>query len=295
MEEIGFIGLGKMGVPIAHNLLKAGYALRVYNRSPEKARELVALGARQVYTPGETATPGGVVLSIVADDAALNGVVTAQDAQLARKLAPAGVHVSLSTVAPQTSANISRIHQQHGSTLVAAPVFGRPPAAAAAELVVCMAGPAAARQRVQSILRALGPHIFEYGDDPQVANVVKLTGNFLITAAIEALGEGLALAAKHGIDPVELARMFTQTMFACSVYRNYATIISERQYTPPGFALVLGLKDLNLILQTGAAARAPLPLASLLRDRYLAALAKGRDDLDWSAIALNAAEDAGLK
>jgi 3-hydroxyisobutyrate dehydrogenase-like beta-hydroxyacid dehydrogenase len=292
-ERIGFIGLGNMGQPMARNLLKAGFELRVYNRNAAKAKPLVELGAQQVFRPSEVVEPGGIVITMVANDSALESVVLGNEGFLER-LGPNGIHLSMSTVSPATAHKLADFHAKHGSIYLAAPVFGRPEAAAARKLWICLSGPQAGKERVQPVLNALGQGIFDFGEDPGAANVVKLAGNFLIAAAMEGMAEALTLAEKNGIDRSKVIDMLGQTIFACPIYQNYGKTIAEKRYTPPGFYLSLGLKDVGLVLQTADSAKVPMPFASLLHDRFLASVAKGRGDMDWSALALDVSEDAGL-
>jgi len=292
-ETLGFIGLGNMGEPIAANLLQAGYMLRVYNRTASKAAALAAKGATVVQRTPEVAAPGGIVLTMLADDQALEGVCLPAGSFVER-LGPGGVHVSMSTIAPASARRLAEHHAKHQVEYVAAPVFGRPDAAAAKRLWICTSGAATARKRVMPILTAIGQGTFEFGDDPGAANVVKLCGNFLIASAIEALAESFTLAEKNGVNKKDVAELFGKTLFACPVYQGYGKQISEEKFQPAGFRLVLGLKDVLLILQTATSSSAPMPLASLLRDRLLTGMAKGRADMDWTAVALGVAEDAGL-
>jgi 3-hydroxyisobutyrate dehydrogenase-like beta-hydroxyacid dehydrogenase len=293
-DRIGFIGLGSMGQPMAGNLLDAGYELHAYNRTASKAEPLVARGAKQAAHPGDVAEPGGIVITMVANDHALEEIVLGE-AGILERLAPGGIHVSMSTVAPATAARLAERHAQSGSTYLAAPVFGRPEAAAARQLWVCVSGPPAAKERVQPILGALGQGTFDFGEESGAANVVKLAGNFLIVSAMEAMAEALTLAEKNGISRSAVIDMLGQTLFAAPVYRNYGRAIAEKRHTPAGFQLSLGLKDVNLVLQTAAEASMPMPVASLLHDRLLASVAKGRGAMDWSALSLGVLEDAGLE
>ncbi len=290
-ETLGFIGLGNMGEPIAANLLRAGYALQVYNRTASKAAALVAKGARLVSSPAETAMRGGIVLTMLADDQALEEVCL-QQPSFVERLGQGGLHVSLSTIAPSTARRLAAYHKERGVEYLAAPVFGRPDAAAAAKLFSLAAGLAAAKKRAQPVLAAISQATFDFGEEVGAANVVKLCGNFLVAATIEGLAEMLTLAEKNGVDKRAVAEMIGKFS---PMHYGYAKQIAEQKFEPVGFRLVLGLKDVNLILQTAAASTTPLPLASLLHDRWLSAVAKGRGDLDWSAIALGVAEDAGLK
>ena len=293
-HEAGFVGLGAMGLPIAINLAAAGTKLRVYNRTAAKAAPLLDQGAAQAPSPGAAASPGGIVFSILSDDHAVRSVVEGADG-LAARLAPGGIHVSMSTIAPATARELSRYHQDRGSIYLASPVFGRPDNAARRQLVICLSGPDEAKARVRPLHEAIGRAIYDFGPAPDAANVAKLAGNFLIGAAVEAMGEAFTLVEKSGVDRLKVAQMLTQTLFASPVYQNYGAMVAEKRHHPAGFQLALGLKDFELVLKTAGEVRTPMPLASLVRDRLLAALAKGRDDLDWSGLALGVLDDAGIK
>ncbi len=282
-----------MGSPIAANLIRAGFGVRVFNRTQEKAASLVALGASSAVRCDQVGEPGGVVLSMVSDDAALESLCT-ESPSFIEKLGPNGVHISVSTVSPATVRRLAEHHAKFGVALVSAPVFGRPDAAAAARLWICLAGPALAKTRVLPILKAISQGHFDFGEDPGAANVIKLCGNFLIASAIESLAEATVLAEKNGVPGAQLADMMGKTLFACPVYQNYSKQIAEKRFEPAGFRLALGLKDINLVLQTAASVSMPMPVASLLRDRWIESVAKGREKMDWSAIALAVAEDAGI-
>jgi 3-hydroxyisobutyrate dehydrogenase-like beta-hydroxyacid dehydrogenase len=290
-ESVGFIGLGNLGRPMALNLLAAGFPLRVYNRSPEKTKELAEKGATVVRTPPEVATAGGIVISVVTDDRALQPIA---DEALLHALGPGGIHLSMSTVLPATAEKLAATHAKHGVTYIGAPVFGRPEAAAAKKLWICTSGPAAAKSRVRPILDAMGQGVFDFGEAPGAANVVKLAGNFLLTAAIEAMGEAAALAEKNGVDRAALLNMLTSTLFNCPIYNNYSQRIIAADFDKVGFSARLALKDMRLALDTATASDTPMPILSLLRDRYLAAIANNQGHLDASALALRPAADAGL-
>ena len=292
-DLIGFIGLGNMGRAMADNLLQSGYRLHVYNRTPEKAASLLVQGAKLMSHPSATVEPGGIVLTMLADDQAVESIVLGKEGILER-LGPDGIHISMSTVSPATARRLAKLHDKYRTAYLAAPVFGRPEAAAARKLWICLSGPRAAKDRVRPILSALGQGIFDFGEEPGAANVVKLTGNFLLASAIEALAEAMTLAEKNGIDRMKLAAMLGQTLFACPAYQIYGNAIAQEHYRPAGFTVSLGLKDINLVLQTAAAATVPMPLASLLHDRFLAMVAQGRADLDWASVASDVAANAGL-
>jgi 3-hydroxyisobutyrate dehydrogenase-like beta-hydroxyacid dehydrogenase len=283
-----------MGAAIAANLLKAGYGLRVYNRTAAKAKPVVEKGAILAPKPADVAQPGGIVLTMLADDRALEDLCLASGS-FVECLGSGGIHVSVSTVAPATAERLAEHHAKYGVTYLASPVFGRPEAAAAAKLWVCVSGAARGKQRVQPILAAISQGIFDFGEEIASANVVKLCGNFLIASAIESLAESLTLAEKNGVDKMAVADMLGKSILACPVYQGYSRQIAEERFEPPGFRLALGLKDITLALQAATAKSMPMPVGSLLRDRWLASVAKGRENLDWTAIALSVAEDAGLK
>ena len=293
-ETIGFIGMGAMGTAMVKNLLRSGYGVRAYNRTRAKAEALVAHGAVVCETAADASEGVSVVLSMLADDPALEQATLGDDGILST-LAPGGIHISLSTISPALATRLAAQHDLHDSQYVAAPVFGRPEAAEAAKLTIAIAGDPAAKERIRPILEVLGQAIYDYGDEVKSANVAKLCGNFLIVAAIEALAESYTLAEKNGVDRNAVHEMLTQTLFASPIYQNYGKRIADETYKPVGFALPLGLKDVRLVSELGDISRTPLPLASLVRDRMIASLAKGHDDLDWTGFALEVSESAGIK
>jgi 3-hydroxyisobutyrate dehydrogenase-like beta-hydroxyacid dehydrogenase len=293
-ETLGFIGLGNMGEAIAANLIQAGYALKVYNRTASKAEPLVAKGATEVKNPADVASPGGIVLTMVADDRAIEEIADAQGSFVER-LGAGGIHVSFSTISPATASCLSINHARHKVAYVAAPVFGRPDAAAARKLWVCTSGPAAAKQRIRPVLEAISQGIFDFGEEPAAANIVKVCGNFMIASAIEALAEALTLAEKNGLARRDVAEFFGKTVFSCGLYQNYGKTIAEQKFEPAGFRLRLGMKDVDLAVQTAAASSMPMPFASLLHDRFVTSVARGRGNWDWTGIAVNSSEDAGLQ
>lgn len=290
-EAIGFIGLGNMGEPIAENLRRAGYDLRVYNRTRAKAAHLVEKGAAPATKPADVAQPGGIAFTMLADDRALEEVCLSEPS-FVEVLGKGGIHVSLSTISPATARRLAEHHQRYGVSYVASPVFGRPEAAASAKLWVCVAGPALAKKTVDPMLKAIGQGTFDFGEDPGTANVVKLCGNFLVASTVATLAEMLVLAEKNGVSRKAMAEMIGKFS---PLHHSYASIMAEGRFDPPGFRLALGMKDINLILETARASITPLPLGSVLHDRWLASIAKGRESLDWSAVILDVAEEAGLK
>ncbi len=290
--EAALIGLGKMGTGIAKNLLRAGHRVTVYNRTREKAEALRADGATVAGSVSE-ACRSEVVFTMVADDAALEGFVFGEGGILA-SLARGAVHVSLSTISVALSDRLAAAHTKAGQGYLAAPVFGRPEAAEAGRLAVVVAGPASFVQKCKPLFEAMGPKLMVAGERPSMANVVKLSGNFLIGSVLESLAEALAFARKSGVDAGALMEFLTSTLFNAPVYKTYGDLIVQGKFEPAGFALPLGLKDVRLVLQAAEAANVPMPIASVVRDRFITAMARGNQDKDWSVIGRVAAEDAGL-
>ncbi len=290
--EAGLIGLGRMGTGIAKSLLRSGHRLTVFNRTRERAELLRADGANVARSVAE-ACQSGVVLTMISDDAALEALVFGEDA-IRASLRAGGLHVSLSTISVALSDRLAAEHTKAGQQFVAAPVFGRPEAAESAKLSVVAAGPSASVQRCKPLFESMGPKLLVVGERPSMANVVKLSGNFLIATVLESLAEALTFARKSGVDPGVLLDFLTTTMFTAPVYKSYGELIVQGKHEPAGFALPLGLKDLRLVLQAAESAGVPMPIASVLRDRFITALARGNQDKDWSVIGRVAAEDAGL-
>lgn len=290
--EVGFIGLGNMGAGIASSLLRAGHQVMVYNRTRERAEALRKDGA-SIATSVAEACRGEAVLTMLADDAALESVVFGEGGIL-RSLPRDHFHISLSTIGVKLSDKLNAEHARAGQQFVAAPVFGRPEAAQAAKLIVVCAGDKKAIEHCKPLLEAIGQTLVVIGECPSQANVVKLTGNFLIASMLESLSEAFAFARKSGIDAAAILDFFTSTIFNVPVYKTYGALIVEGKYEQVGFALPLGLKDIRLVLQAAEAQNVPMPIASVLRDRFLTALGRGHEDKDWSVIGRVAAEDAGL-
>jgi 3-hydroxyisobutyrate dehydrogenase-like beta-hydroxyacid dehydrogenase len=290
--DIGFIGLGNMGRGMALNLLKAGHRLTVYNRSAAKAEALVQQGAIAASTAGE-ASRGEVVFTMLADDRAVEEVTFGDDGIIA-SLRPGATHVSSSTISVALSERLAAAHADAGQRYVSAPVFGRPEAAAAAKLFVVSAAPPDVLEPLLGLFDAIGQRTFVVSEQPSTANLVKLSGNFLIASVIESLGEAMALIGKAGIDQRSYLDLLTSTLFNVPLYKIYGGLIVDRKFEPAGFAAPLGLKDIRLTLAAAEELQVAMPVASLLRDRFLALLARGGEALDWSAISTLAAADAGL-
>jgi len=291
--RIGFVGLGSMGAGMARNLVKGGHALTVWNRTRSRAAELESLGAKVAATPGEAATGADVVITMLADDRALEDVSFGAG-KILESLPAGGVHVSASTISVALSRRLGTAHREKHQHYVSAPVFGRPEAAAAAKLFIVAAGPAAQIERCQPAFEAMGQKTFIAGEDASAANLIKVIGNFLITTVIEGLSESFALVKKAGVDPHLLLEILTGSVFPAPIYKNYGGIIAGEKFEPAGFKLPLGLKDNRLLLAAAEENSVPMPMASLLRDRFLAALAQGWSESDWSAIARISAKEAGV-
>ncbi|MFN6549388.1 NAD(P)-dependent oxidoreductase [Mycolicibacterium septicum] len=289
--KIGFIGLGNMGAAMAANLLKAGHEVTAYNRSPGKVAALSAQGARPAASVAD-ACQGDVVVTMLANDDAVQAVTFGDDGVLA-SLPEGAIHVSSSTVSTALAERLTEAHATAGQGFVAAPVFGRPEAAAAAKLFVVAAGAPATVDKVSPIFDAIGQRTFVLGEDPRAANLVKISGNFLIASVIESLGEAMALVSKAGVDKQQYLELLTSTLFDAPVYRTYGGLLAREEFTPAGFAATLGLKDVKLALSAGEQLQVPLPVASLLRDRFLTLLATGGAELDWSAVGALSAWEAG--
>ena len=291
--KTGFVGLGSMGSGIARNLIHAGHTLTVYNRTRSRAEEFQGLGARIAETPADAAAGAEAVITMLADDRAVEEVVFTPGSVLDALPADA-VHLSMSTISVALSRRLAAAHRERQQHYLAAPVFGRPDAAVAAKLFIVAAGPAKQLERVRPLFDAIGQKTFLVGEEAPAANLIKLSGNFLITTVIEGLAEAFALARKHGVAPETVLEVLTGSLFAAPIYRNYGSMIAADKFEPAGFKLPLGFKDNRLLLAAAEENAVPMPMASLVHDRFVAALAQGLGDADWSAIARVAYRNAGL-
>jgi 3-hydroxyisobutyrate dehydrogenase-like beta-hydroxyacid dehydrogenase len=291
--RVGFIGLGTMGSAMARNLIKGGHALAVYNRTRIRAEELRTLGATVAGTPAEAAAGAEALITMVADDRAVEEVIFGRGNVL-EALPAYAVHISMSTISVALSRRLAAAHRERKHHYVSAPVFGRPDAAAAARLIIVAAGPAEPIERCQSLFNAMGQKTYVFGEDASAAHLVKVSGNFLITTVIESLAEAIALVRKSGVDPGKFLEVLTESLFPSPVYRRYGEMIAADNFEPVGFTMRLGMKDNRLVLAAAEEASVPMPMASLVRDRMLAATAQGMGEADWAAIARIAFREAGL-
>ena len=336
VQSIGLVGLGAMGLPMLDNFKAAGYSVKVYDINSASVAAAVAKGAASAGSPAEAATDVDAVVTMVPNDAVLRDVTCAAGTGILSKLRPGALHVSCSTVHPDTSRSLAALHEEAGSAYVGAPIFARADGVAQRLASFCVGGRPDAVAAAVPLLEANANGVFEFGDDPGAGNVVKICGNFLIASTIESCAEALSLAEKNGLDRQKVMTMLNTTIFDCLIYKGYGDRIASRSHVPgqplvgPGFQLELGLKDVTLALDVAHKVRklatpsrarcspdrtwplgprpalstlcasyagqvnAPMPFASTLHDRFLASLAKGRGQMDWSAIGLGVSEDAGI-
>ncbi|HEY7789855.1 MAG TPA: NAD(P)-dependent oxidoreductase [Vicinamibacterales bacterium] len=293
--RIGMIGIGRMGMPMAQHLMKAGHELIAYNRTREKAASLSGR-VTTAASPAEAARDVDALLTMLADDRAVEAMVLGEAGEpgVLSALRRGAIHISCSTISVGLARRLAAAHAAAEHGYVSAPVFGRPEAAQAQKLWVVAAGSSALLDRCQPIFEAVGQGVFRVGDDPAMANAVKLAGNFTIAAMLETLGEAFAFIRKAGVDPQELLAVLNTALYRSPIYENYGRLIADGRYEPAGFALRLGLKDVRLALEASDAVAAPMPLASLLHDHLLSQVARGRGEADWAAVAEVSARNAGL-
>src|SRR4051794_17473776 len=290
--KLAFIGLGKMGLPMARNLLLAGHQVAVYNRSREKAEALEADGAVVASSPAEACSSAEAAFTMLSDDkAAAKLILGAQG--VAAGLPKNAVHLSSSTISVGLVRRLSEEHAGAGHRFLSTPVFGRPDAAASRKLIVMVGGEAPVLEKVRPLLEALGRAVFLVGTEPWQANLFKLCGNFMIASMMGTFGEAFAAVGKGGGDQRTFLEVMNE-LFGSPVYKNYGTNIVDGKFEPAGFELKLGLKDIHQLLEATAEMHSPMPIASVLRDQLLSAMANNQGQLDWSSIALIAARNAGL-
>lgn len=282
--QIGFIGLGSLGTPIAANILESGHSLYVYNRTVSKTKKVSDKGAIVSESIGTLAKKCDIVFTIVSDDAALKEICESENGLL-KNMKPGSIHVSMSTILPKTAEDLSALHEKQQQHYLAAPVFGRPEAAAVKKLNFAISGAEKIRNTVEPLLKDAGAAaVWHFGDTITAANTVKLCGNFLIAGALEAIGESVNLANASGVNAQTMWNMFLQTLFNAPVYHNYSGIILNKKFEPAAFTAKLGLKDLNLVLQQAAAVNQSMPLAGLLKKNMQQLVDNGKDQTDWSAV-----------
>lgn len=281
-----------MGAAMAQNLLRAGHEVTVYNRSREKAQPLEQQGARVADTPADASRNVDAIFTMLPDDRAVEEVTFGRDGILAG-LGEGATHISSSTISINAARCLTEEHQKVGRTFVTATVFGRPEAAEAKQLLVLAAGKPALLERYAAVFEAIGRRTFQIGDEPWHANLFKVFGNFMIATVLETFGETFAGVRKADLDHRQFLEIMNE-LFGSPVYKNYGNAIANEQFLPAGFALKLGFKDVRLALEAAAELDAPLPIASVVRDQFISALAHGQEQMDWSSVALSAARSAGI-
>jgi len=290
--KVGFIGLGRMGQAISGRIIDAGFDLVVYNRTRSKADELEKKGARVAESIADACAGRDVVFTMLADDNALAAVA---DGGLLDNLSQGAVHVPMGTHSVTALLELKDKHDALGQAFVAAPVLGRPDAAAAGQLGIVPGGDPDAIARLEPLWQVIGRRTFDAGSNPAGAAAVKLANNMVLGCAIEAMAEAFALTRKFGVEPAVFNEVLTDGLFAAPAYKVYGGIIANESYENVGFAVTLGFKDSNLMLAAGQAANVPLPSLNVYRDTLLEALAQGEGDLDWSVMARVRARASGLK
>ncbi|HQT82284.1 MAG: 6-phosphogluconate dehydrogenase [Ferrovum sp. 37-45-19] len=294
MKKVAFIGLGSMGMPMAKNLQSAGYQLHVFNRTTSKVNEMESLGAQGFTVLKEAIKDVDVIITMLSNDEALKSVCYGSEGIIENAKKDA-IHISMSTVSPELIEELLKAHNKNQHFLVSAPVFGRPEAALAKKLWMVVSGDPIAKEGINNVLEAMGQGVFDFGEQVSAANLIKIAGNFMILSMVEALSESMALLEKNHISRQQFVDFITTTLFNVSIYQNYGKIIAQRNYEPAGFKLELGLKDVNLMHLASDRARVPMPIVDILLSKFMISLEKNRASLDWSAIELVTAENAGLR
>jgi 3-hydroxyisobutyrate dehydrogenase-like beta-hydroxyacid dehydrogenase len=295
-SAIGFVGLGHMGTAMAANLAAGGVQVNAYVRRAQQMGKLTALGLTPTTSIADL-LDCEVVISMLPDDDAVREIVFGDETNgqegLATGLKSGAIHLSMSTISTATASLLASRHAMSGQGYVAAPVFGNPDAAKARQLFIVAAGAPADVERCRPLLDSLGQRTFVIGDDPAQANLIKLLGNMMTATTLEMLGEAVAVVRKRGGDPKPFIDIMTSTMFGGRAHKIYGDKIVRQAYAP-GFLMPLAFKDVRLALAEAERAGTPMPLVGVVRDRMISGIARGYGDLDWSALGLIAAEEAGL-
>ena len=292
-KKIGFVGLGDMGLNMAKNLIGAGYHLQVYNRTASKANSLDGAHITRCKTPAEAANGVPVLISMLSDDEVVLAATLGENGIL-KTLPKGSIHISMSTIAPETSGQLAKLHSDAGSTYIVATVFGRPEAAMAKKLWICTSGDKAAKETVKPILEQLGQGIFDFGENVGSANVLKIAGNFMIMVSLEMMAEAFTMAEKSGLDRAKVSEFFSSTLFNAPIYQNYGKLLANKQYEPVGFKAKLAYKDARLAVNLSQKSEMPAPACVLVHNRLLSAVAQGRGDHDLvEAFGRGVSEDSG--
>lgn len=290
--QVGFIGVGRMGRVMVQSLLKAGHQVRAWDVTPESVTEVAKHGAAKAGSAQE-AFSGDAVISMLPNDEAMRSVFLSSG--FLQSAAKPPVHINMATASVACANELAEAHAKSGLQYIAAPVFGRPEMAAERNLNIMAAGDSATIERVQPLFDAMGKKTWRVGPTPSQANVVKLAGNLMVASVIESMAEAAALGKGYDIDPATSLEIIVKSLFDVPIYRIYAGLVASGPYEPPGFDLKLALKDVKLMLSAGEQANVPLPVAGVIRDNYLDAIAHGDGAKDWSVAARVAMRRAGLE
>jgi len=293
IQKVGFIGLGRVGAPLARNVLKAGFDLKVYNRSTDKMKPLLDEGASGASSPKEASMDVDLVFSCLMDDQSMFDFLLGDEGILAG-LKPGGIHVGLATISPGCAARLAELHKEHGSIYIACPVVGRPDSAVAGTMTLYVAGDKQMVDRCDKVFASFATKVIWVSEDHRVANSVKLANNFVVVALIELFSEVYAFAEKSGID-FDLMQTLLRIILDHPAIHGYVENIPTRNFLPAGFDLASGFKDVQLMLQASTDVSAPLPFASIAREKFLTAVAHDMENHDWSAIYEIARWNAGLE
>ena len=289
--DVGFIGLGSMGLPMAANLARAGHSVTVWARSKSACDAAAAFGAKIAATANETFA-GDVFISMLSDDETVRKIV--MESGMLPSSGSNTIHINMATVSAAFARELAAHQAKLGIPYISAPVFGRMEAAAAGKLNIIAAGEQDAIAKVQPLFDVLGQRTWNLGDEPGKANVVKIGGNFMVACALEAISEAVMLNESHGVDASDFIDIMTNAVFTAPAYKVYGEMIAQRRFEPASFKLTLGLKDVRLALAAGDSKSVGLPFGSILRDHFLDALAHGDADKEWAAISDVARRRANL-
>jgi 3-hydroxyisobutyrate dehydrogenase-like beta-hydroxyacid dehydrogenase len=289
---VACIGLGRMGAGIAGSIQRAGFTLRVYNRTAAKMHPFVDEGATAAESPKDAATGADVVVTNLMDDASVLDTATGVDGVLAG-LGAGRIHIDTTTISPRFARHLAEVHAEHGSRFVAGPVVGRPDVAAKGELRTFLGGEAEAIEECRPVVDAYTSLAINLGEDPGLASSMKLAINYTLVATVELMGQVFAFGEKSGISP-EMLNLVMGAFFGQPALQEYAQLIRSRDFSDPGFALSGAMKDVELMMQAAGDIRVPLPFGSIVRDKLLSAAAGGMEDLDWAVISEISRTQAGL-
>lgn len=288
--KLAFLGMGQMGVGMAARLLHTGAEVCIYNRTIEKCDPLKKLGAKVATTPAEAVAEAGIFFTMLADDTALSETMSRDTF---KSMSPGAIHVSMSTISTTMATQMAQSHAEHKKGYLACPVFGRPDAATSGQLRLCLSGDPLLKEKVRPYLSPMG-EIWDFGESPTGANVIKLAGNFMICSMVELLSEAFSLVENHGLEPMEFARFISTTLFAAPVVSLYSRLILDANFDDAGFTARLAAKDMKLVHDAAKTSNTPMAFATIVENRFLSAIAKGLGEKDMSIISQAQREDAGL-